>query len=66
MLDIAPIVVAIWCGESKPSELNEFLSPFVIELKQLLQTGLSINEHHINIKIRCFICDTPARALIKG
>lgn len=66
MFDIEPLVIAIWCGDSKPNELNAFLRPFVTELEELLQNGLSINGHHITIKVRCFICDTPARALIKG
>lgn len=62
---IRPIVIAIWCGEGK-CVLNEYLAQFVEELNQLLRTGIKINNYTIRIKIKCFICDTPARAYIKG
>lgn len=60
------MVVSVWCGEGKPSVLNDFLHPFVTELNGLLENGLQINGFHINISVRCFICDTPARSYIKG
>lgn len=31
-----------------------------------LDTPLASNESRIKVKIRAFICDSPARALIKG
>lgn len=40
--------------------------PFVDELNILLKTGIQINEHYVNIRIRCFVCDSPARAFLKG
>lgn len=60
------MTIAIWCGDSKPSDCNAYLSEFVTELKHLLENGLKVNDHEIVIRIRCFICDTPARALLKG
>lgn len=62
---IRPFVIAIWCGEGK-AVLNEYLAPFVTELNDLLLTGITINNYKITIKIKAFICDTPARAYIKG
>lgn len=64
--EIKPQVIGIFYGESKPKDASSYLNPFVEELLRLLDTGLDINSHHIAIKIRCFICDTPARAFIKG
>lgn len=32
----------------------------------MLQDGLLIQRQIVPIKIRCFICDTPARCFIKG
>lgn len=66
MVHIQPIVIAIWCGETKPTVLNDFLRPFVIELNGLLQNGMNINGNRLDISIRAFICDTPARAFLKG
>lgn len=62
---IRPFVIAIWCGEGK-AVLNEYLAQFVAELKSLLTTGIVINNNMLHIKIKAFICDTPARAYIKG
>lgn len=63
---IEPIVVSIWCGNGKPTELNEFLDPFVEELIEILENRIHINNYKLTVCIRCFICDTPARAYIKG
>lgn len=67
MPEIHPMIVAIWCGfSSKPTQLNEYLRPFVDELNDLLENGIFIYGHHITVKYRCCICDSPARAYIKG
>lgn len=63
---IHPITIAIWCGDSKPNNLNDYLHQFVDELNNLLANGILINNHKIALRIRCFICDTPARAFLKG
>lgn len=50
----------------KPKDVNWYMGPFVKELKPILENGLIINEKKISIKIRCWICDTPARCFLKG
>lgn len=62
---IRPFVIAIWCGEGKPL-INEYLGDFVRELNFLLTNEVSINGHVLQIRIKCFVCDTPARSYIKG
>lgn len=67
MPHIQPMVIAIWCGPySKLTNLNDFLQPFVNEMSEILSDGIIVNDHHISVKFRCFICDTPARSFIKG
>lgn len=67
MPHIRPFIVAIWCGShSKPNNLDEFLEPFTTELKSLMTSGMKTNERHISIDFYCCICDSPARAFIKG
>lgn len=66
MPHIQPMIIAIWCGYKKPSNLNEYLEEFITELKDLLSNGLTINGHFVKIIFRCCICDTPARAFLKG
>lgn len=64
--ELQPMPIGIFLGKSKPANINTFLTPFVDELVPLLDTGFIINSHTITLKIRCFICDSPARAFVKG
>lgn len=64
--NVNPIVVAIWCGRSKPTVLNDYLEQFVTECNDLIENGLVINDHKLTVKLHCFICDTPARSFLKG
>lgn len=66
MNEIKPFVVCIWCGVSKPKSVNDYLKPFVNELADILREGVIVNDHKINVSVRCFIADSPARAFIKG
>lgn len=50
----------------KPSNVDEFLKPLVDELNTLFQYGLLVNSIEVKFVLRCFICDTPARAMIRG
>lgn len=61
--NIEPMIIGIYCRETKPPTPNEF---FVDELLTILNNGIIINGYKINIRIRCFICDIPARSFIKG
>lgn len=62
-----PMVIGIYNGQGKPSNLAEFITPFVQEAKNILVNGIDFgNGHILKVKIRCFICDSPARAFIKG
>lgn len=63
---VEPFIVSVWYGDGKPSPVNEFLSAFVLELNDLIENGIIVNDHKLGIKVRCFICDTPARSLLKG
>lgn len=61
-----PMPIAIFCGQSKPTNLEEFLRPFVDELQDIMTNGVLVNGNIINIRLNCIICDSPARAFIKG
>lgn len=65
---IRPFVVGIYFGKGKPRNVNDFFEDFVHEMNILLEEGLHVQplEKKVKIKIRCFICDSPARAYIKG
>lgn len=66
MDQVKPFIVSIWCGDSKPNNLNEYLCQFVNELNEILADGIIINGFLIKVGVRCFIADSPARSFIKG
>ena len=59
-----PFVAAIYCGQEKP-KLDLYLSKFTLELKQLMEEGLLIKNVDVKVNVRAFICDTPARTMLK-
>ena len=64
--DMRPFVVALYYATHKPQDL-EFLQEFVEELKSLMDKGIHISDGAtIPVIVRCFVCDAPARALVKG
>lgn len=66
MPDVKPMVIGIWCGVGKPKSLNDFLRPLVNDINAIIAHGAIINDHRLDIEIRCFICDSPARSFLKG
>lgn len=61
----------IYAVDSKPSDLEAFLNPFVTELIEFTSSIKHTNkftgiETIVLVRVRVFICDSPARALIKG
>lgn len=59
-----PFIVALYCGESKPEPLDEYLHDFLDEFKNLQQNGLVIHDKKYAVNIRTFVCDAPARAYL--
>lgn len=66
--DIQPFVIGIYFGVGKPKQIDQYLDHFVKEMEHLIQDGIYIEQvkRKISIEIRCIICDSPARAYIKG
>ncbi|XP_055523123.1 uncharacterized protein LOC129717286 [Wyeomyia smithii] len=64
--DLQVLPIGIFIGKTKPADVNEFLTPFVDEIILFIKNGVVVNDHKVSIKLRCFICDSPARAFVKG
>lgn len=66
--DIDPFVIGIYFGVGKPKDIDQYLDDFVKEIGNLIKEGIYIEKPNkiVSIEIRCFICDSPARAYIKG
>lgn len=61
-----PFIVGIFCGVGKPKSVQTYLARLVEELKLLTARGLSVyNDIVINVTVKGFICDAPARAFVK-
>lgn len=66
MPHVRPNIIGIYCGTSKCDDIVKFLTPFVNEMKDAMSNGIIINNQKITIEIRAIICDSPARAYVKG
>ncbi|EFN82001.1 hypothetical protein EAI_15666, partial [Harpegnathos saltator] len=60
-----PFTVALYSGTHKPKSLEQYLNKFINEKNKLLYEGLIIEETQVLIKIKSFICGTPARSYLK-
>lgn len=65
MPHVDPMIVAVWCGDSKPC-LTEYFEPLINELKTILLNGITLYSRHIVVRMGYIIYDTPARAFVKG
>ena len=60
-----PFVVAVYFGPRKPKSTEECMRKFIEEINFLQENGFYISDRHFDVKIKCFICDTLARAFLK-
>lgn len=59
-----PFIIGVFHGFKKPDP-NAFLSYFINEYKTIETNGfLHINDIMYTLKLRCILCDAPARAMI--
>ena len=63
--NLEPFINAIVYGNSKPNSVDDYLSDLVSELLNLCEDGIHINDEVVDIQIKAFVCDAPARAFLK-
>lgn len=63
--DNMPFIVGIFYGDSKPNNIEDYLSDLLQELGDMKVNGILIEEKHYSIKIKAFLCDAPARSFLK-
>ncbi|CAD6224834.1 GSCOCG00005576001-RA-CDS, partial [Cotesia congregata] len=56
----------IYCGNNKSTDVEQYLAKFIEEINRLQETGIIISNRFFNISIKAFICDRPARSLLKS
>ena len=65
VMKFQPFVVALFYGHAKPNNVDEFLNDLLQELKELENKEIIINDKTFKFNLRVFICDAPARQMIK-
>ena len=68
IMNIQPVTVfpvVLTYGVSKPNDL-EFLHELIRDLGNLLQNELQYNQTVVSVKLRCIVCDAPAKAFVKA
>lgn len=60
------MAIGVYFGMSKPENAMEYLKLFADNVDLVLENGIIINNNKLSVQIRSCICDTPARAFIKG
>ncbi|KAL0151586.1 hypothetical protein M9458_053103 [Cirrhinus mrigala] len=61
----APVLIGLFCGTSKPNSLADYLHDLVQELK-MLRDGFLFKQKTFFLHVASVVCDTPARAFIRG
>lgn len=59
-----PVTIGLFCGAGKPSSLDEYLSDFISEIKELGK-GFEFEGVKLTLKLTSMVCDAPARAFLK-
>ncbi|KFB38698.1 hypothetical protein ZHAS_00006098 [Anopheles sinensis] len=63
----APVMtVGVFYGDSKPANIEEYLRPFVDDINEVQENGITIGGKPVQLRLRAIIADSPARAFIKG
>lgn len=60
-----PVLIGLFCGNTKPKSLSEYLQHLVSELKSL-SSGFVFQGKRFFLIICSVVCDTPAPAFVKG
>lgn len=63
--DDIPFPIGIYYGPGKPA-IVEYLEHFCMEMKTLEENGVMVNGRKVEIKLRAFIADAPAKSYIKN
>ena len=63
--ELSPFIIGIFCGRSKPTNLNDYLNDFILDINELFENPF-IGHKKFSINIRAFICDASARSFLIG
>ena len=61
-----PFLVSCYYGRGKPNSAESFLEDLVEELNRVVGIQHKYSHQNYSVTVRCFVCDAPARAFLKG
>ena len=64
--DSRPFIISVYCGPSKPPNLQEYLQPFIDEMKNLEKRSLTVDRRSFQVILKAIVCDAPARSFVKA
>lgn len=59
-------LVSVYCGPGKPPNVDAFVSPFLSEMRDLMENGMLIKGRHVTVKLQAVVCDAVARSYLKS
>lgn len=67
-LNLRPFVIHCYSGYGHPEDIENYLMEFVDEMESIKYNGVLVSNKKLRkkLKVRCFICDAPARAFLTG
>ncbi len=62
-----PFIVGLFCWKRKSADVGEYMQEFIAEMQSLENDGFQLEglDSQLHVKILCFICDVPAKDVIK-
>ena len=61
----SPFIVCLFCGNSKPTSVDLFLTHFLEECQQLTTAGIEFKGQMLKFNLEAIIADCPARQFLK-
>lgn len=63
--NVTPFAVCLFYGPKKPTPVEDYLGQFLDEIATLRANGLEYNGSMYSVQLHSFICDAPARQMLK-
>lgn len=57
-------MIGIYAGETKPSDTNQLLKPFVDETVKMCTERVSFEGAHVDVHFHALIFDAPAKSMV--
>lgn len=62
--NVKVFLIGCYLGNKKPADVDNYLHDFIYELKEFSENGITLDGKKLQVHIRAFICDTPARSFL--